>query len=611
MKKTIIPAVLLAAILILYAVYTTNKTGELTEGSTIKVLLLYNPVYLTNTARVLDAYESVLQEEGVPYSSINIHQLPREVDKNLPNRFPVVVLPDTILQHVPPEFEAWAKAYLENGGNFLIVYDVGIKDRKGFYLDASALSDIIGFNTITYASAGTAAYDYGNLQFSSEAGRIFFQIPSGKVVEKLVLSSYNYGPLNYPFAKNKQLRSIPKKNMYAYAITRNKEKIPALVLSDYAKGRVLYANLPLGQLKTNADDLPLRAILRTFLFSIVGIPHVMNVENGLGGIVINWHIDSNAEYRTLPAMQKMGLLRDGVPLSFHVTAGDFFGQPGDDAGFDACGKGRSLIELIKPYGAIGSHGGWAHNWFANNIENALFTKKEIRQYIQKNSECLEKITGYKIVEYSAPDGVHPQPVTTSVLEELGFIAYYSTGDTGSSPNRTFFNGRMVSSSVIAFPIMPFGRSASLYEMSILDKRSDREIRQWFQDILAFAEQNRTVRLVYSHPYNIELYPRAVQAFMDAAVTMQQRKTIAVSTMTGYASFFLRFLKTTYSFSKDGNQLRVVLRNPDGLTGICVALPKQTYRKPIIEQTTLQEDSRFFYLTMVANDKDKAFTVDAY
>ncbi len=611
MKKLFVPALVLAAALIFYAVHTTNRVSELSSGSEIKVLLLYNPANLTRTMRVLDAYESVLQEEGVPYSSMSIHQLPRESGGNLANRFPAVVLPDSILQHVPPDFEAWIKAYLESGGNLLVVYDVGIKDRKGFYLDASVLSEITGFNAITYATAGTAAYDYGSVRFSSEANRVFFQIPSGKTVEKVVLSSYNYGRLNYPFAKIRPVRDIPQGQIYAHAITRNKEKIPALVLTDYAKGRVLYANLPLGQLKANADDLPLRAVLRTFLFSIVGMPHVMNVEKGLGGIVINWHIDSNAEYRTLPAMQKMGLLRTGVPLSLHVTAGDFFEHPGDGAGFDACGKGRPLLEQLKPYGIIGSHGGWGHNWFANNIDNGTFAKKEIRQYIQKNSECLEKITGYKIVEYSAPDGVHPQPAATSVLEDLGFIAYYSTGDTGSTPNRTFFDGRMVSSSVIAFPIMPFGRSASLYEMNVLDKRTDREIREWLVDLLAYTAQNRTIRLVYSHPYNIELYPRVVRSFMDRVETLQRSKTITVTTMTAYASFFLRFLKTTYSFNREEGRVRVALKNPDGLEGICIALPKRNYRRPLVEQTTLQEDAHFYYLTMVRNDREQSFTVAAY
>jgi len=51
-------------------------------------------------------------------------------------------------------------------------------------------------------------------------------------------------------------------------------------------------------------------------FYVVGIPHMVNVENGLGSIIINWHIARNVEFKTLPAMKRMGLLRKKVPASF-------------------------------------------------------------------------------------------------------------------------------------------------------------------------------------------------------------------------------------------------------------------------------------------------------
>jgi hypothetical protein len=611
MKKAFIPALVIALFLILYVVLTIQKTMALSGGKDMQVLLLYNREYLTKTTHILEAYESVLQEEGVPYESVDVYQITTSRVDDIVKRFPVMVLPDGILQNIPAEFSQWAKEYLSKGGNVLVVYDVGVKHQKGYFLNISALADIVGINTITYATKGTRAYNYGHITFSSESSRDFFQIPPGKAVDRLTISGYGYGQLTYPFAENELVRTIPVKNIYAYGITSRNEKFPAITLSDYGKGKVLYVNLPLGQLKANADDLPLRAVLRTFLFQVVGMPHLMNVENGLGNIVINWHIDSNVEYKTLLAMNKMGLLRKEVPASFHITAGDFCDHPGDDAGFDACGKGRPLVELVKGYGTIGSHGGWGHNWFAKNVEDGIFTKNEIRQYIKRNSDCLETIANYKIVEYSAPVGVHPQPMTTRILEDLGFIAYYATGDTGSAPNRTFFNGEMITNNVIAFPIMPFGRSASLYEMHMMDTRKEREIKEWFFDVLSYVARNRTTRLIYSHPYNIELYPHAVKAFFDKAETMQQSKKIAVSTMSGYARFFLRFLKTSYSFSMEGKQLVVTLKNPEGLAGICIALPKKYYRHPFAMHTTLQEDEGFYYLTVVSNDKEKHIVVDAY
>jgi hypothetical protein len=413
----------------------------------------------------------------------------------------------------------------------------------------------------------------------------------------------------YPLAGNKPLDRIPENTIYAYGITVQNEKYPAILLKDYSRGKALYVDLPLGYLKANADDLPLRSVIRTFLFDVVAIPHIMNVESGRGNIIINWHIDSNVEIESLSQMKRSRLLRKNVPASFHITAGDFCYTPGDCAGFDACGKGRPLVELLKTYGSIGSHGGWGHNWFAENVTSGVFRKKEMQQYIEKNSACLESITGYKIVEYSAPVGVQPQPLSANLLEELGYSAYYSTGDAGSPPNRSFQYGAMLTEKVIAFPIMPFGRSASLDEMSTLDHRTEHEVKNWFYGVLSYAARNRTTRLFYSHPNNIKRYPRAVKAFMDRAESLQRHGDLAVRTMSDYAAFFLRFLKTTYSFNQTATQLTVTLKNPDGLAGICVALPKKTIQRPKSDQIFLQEDKRYYYLTMERNDKETRISVD--
>jgi hypothetical protein len=332
----------------------------------------------------------------------------------------------------------------------------------------------------------------------------------------------------------------------------------------------------------------------------------MNTEAGRGGIVINWHVDSAVEHKTLPIMIKTGLIRKDIKASFDITAGYFLDNPGDGLGFDGCGKGKPLVEIMKSYGVIGSHGGWAHNWFAKNIEDGLFKEKEIRENIVKNNRCLETITGYKITEYAAPVGVHPQPVTTRILEDLGIIAYYYTGDTGSGPNRTFYEGKMVSEKVIAFPVMPFGRMASLYEMAVLDKKKDSEVREWLFNMLSYSERNRTVRLFYSHPYNIENYPQAMKAFMDKVEKMQQAGEITVRSMNDFARFFLRFLKTAYTFRTEGNGLKVTLSNPDGLAGITVAIPKARYNPPAERDYSITEDEKYFYVTISGNDTKQSF-----
>ena len=47
-----------------------------------------------------------------------------------------------------------------------------------------------------------------------------------------------------------------------------------------------------------------------------------------------------------------------------------------------------------------------------------FKGPEIYEYIKKNNDSLSNVTGYKITEYAAPAGVHPQPLMTKELEKL-------------------------------------------------------------------------------------------------------------------------------------------------------------------------------------------------
>jgi len=608
MKKVLIVAAvaIIAVLLVFYALPKIQQSRSLSGGRAIKVLLVYNPEYTRGKSSVLSAYESVLQEEGVPFESIDVFQLNTLNVYAVAKRAPVMILPDSILMHVPAQFGEWTKEYLSKGGNVAVIYDAGTRRQKGYFLKRAAFADILHLNYITFETGGAGSFDHAHIKFTSKENRDFFQFPSGKTIDGLTISGYHYGALQYPIARNDPDRDLPTKDIYAYGVTAKKEKFPAIVITDFSGGKVLYVNLPLGALKANSDDLPLRAVLRTYLFDVVGVPHIMNSEAGKGGIIIDWHVDSSVEHKTLPLMQKMGLLRKDIAASFDITAGDFRDNPGDGLGFDACGTGESLVELMKSYGTIGSHGGWAHNWFAKNVEDGSFKEKEIREYIVKNNQCLEKVTGYKITEYAGPDGVHTQPETTRILEDLGFVAYYYAGDTGSGPNRTFYQGRMVSDKVIAFPVMPFGRDASLYEMSTLAKKNDSEVREWLFDILSYSARNRTVRLFYSHPYNIAHYPQTMKAFMDKVENMQKNREISVRSMSDFARFFLRLLKTAYDFSEADNGLIVSLTNPEGLAGITVAVPKADYSPPSEKGYVLTEDGRYFYVTITGNETKNSF-----
>jgi len=304
-------------------------------------------------------------------------------------------------------------------------------------------------------------------------------------------------------------------------------------------------------------------------------------------------------------MQKKGYLRKSINASIHITAGDFLDNPGDEQGFEACGIGKAMTRMLSQYGVIGSHGGWAHNWFAANIKAGLFKEKEIQEYIDKNNKCLESVLGGKMVEYSSPVGMHPQPVTTNVLERLGMIAYYATGDMGSGPNRAFAYGPKVTDNVIEFPVMPFGAYASLYEVHEMGKKTDAEVTEFYLSTLDYVARNRTVRLIYSHPRDIGYYMGPVLKLIDQAELMQTKNVLRVQPMSEVARFVLRFLKTSYSFRDSGSELSISLKNPENLNDITVAIPRKSYGRPAWEQKYVQEDDRYYYVTVGgANENEK-------
>jgi len=259
------------------------------------------------------------------------------------------------------------------------------------------------------------------------------------------------------------------------------------------------------------------------------------------------------------------------------------------------------------YGTIGSHGGWGHNWFAEKIESCAFAEKDIEHNIARNNDCLASITGYPITEYAAPKGVHPAEATKA-LERLGIKAYYYTGDTGSAPNRSFLNGKMVSGKVFAFPVMPLENDASLYEMSEAS-RTEKEVTDWLLSIPDYAEHNKTVRLFYSHIHDIQSdYPGSVKRLERYLIERQTAGGLRVDTMAYFAGFLERFLKTSYTFNSARYGLSFKASNPERLGGITAAIPADRFKKP--EGRQGYEDPDGYYYVKLNDTKNDEFFAPA-
>jgi hypothetical protein len=579
----------------------------------LTVLLLYNEKSLKAAAYVGDAYVSVLQEEGVPARMANVDEVIRLEAAKLAARVPALILPDGMLQTTPEGLAAWLDEYLAAGGNVAVVYDVGTKNFRGNFLERAELADIAGLNYIMPAVYGRHPYTAARIQFASKEDWDFFQCTPGRDGRDFTLNIIDVGPGRYNVAYNAGLEKGAQADVRAWAITDAGEKFPAIVLSDYKKGKLLYVNLPLGNLKANAEDMLLRSIMRAFLFDVAAVPHLINVEDGIGGFVFNLHFFLRMADEDLEAHIERGFLNENAPASLHVAAADYLEAPGDGIGFDAAGSGREQAMVLSRYGRIGSLGGLANNWFSKNMESARFSEAEIKENIAANNAILEDITGYKITEYSSPAGIHPQPVVTRALEELGVIGYSYIYEYGAAPNRTFVNRRRASDKSIAFPILSYGRYSSLWDIyrlrgDVVDTPVDEELDDWLQDdLLPYLGRHKTVRTLMVNEQNLFVFPRTIRNLVNYLADGGDGK-VAALTMTDYAAFLLRFLKTEYTFTQSGGTLSVALKNPDALGGILLALPKAKYGGVQDEGLIVTEDEKLYYLK-VKNFDDKEKTIN--
>jgi len=335
-------AIFIIAAYIAYSIYLIYSENLPLKVDGYKVLIVYNKADQYKASYDIDAYQSVLTEEGVPWQSVEIFKLIKTPVEKTSKNIPAIIFPDRLLQHMPEESVEWIKNYLAQGGSVAVIYDPGVKKgRKGnMYRDRGLLSDVVGLNYITFNPYKEKSYTSGRIKFNTRSDADFFGIPPGKLTDSFVLSGYVYGEMKYPVARTHNTNVAGRGTVFAEALTTDGERYPAIMLNQYGQGNVLYANMPLGYLKAFSDDLPLRAFLRTFLFQIVKMPHLVNTYQGGGQLVINRHADSNGEWKNIPTVIKNKYLDKELRASIHITAGDFRDKIGDYYGFDACCGGR-------------------------------------------------------------------------------------------------------------------------------------------------------------------------------------------------------------------------------------------------------------------------------
>ena len=494
-----------------------------------------------------------------------------------------VILPDSVHQQASDLFLGELRRYVGDGGHLMLVYDAGTKSMQGFYDgDRSRLSDLAGADYALYQELGGAMIQSSDVS-GSEALMDELGVPPGKYVPfanpaasqagevQAQLRRYEYGSLEYP--------GFVTRGVYSGQVFLRLRAGVAVGLHSYQKGSVLFVNLPLASLALRTDGLPLHALLKFFAERVLSLPYLLPVPDGVGGIVLNWHVDSNAAIKSLQELMTWPLVRQG-PYSIDITAGPDAHEIGDGRGFDVLHKSVSqdLVHHIVQLGdEIGSHGGWVHDYFAAHVDTN--PPEQMEQFLELNKDALEHVTGAPVVEYSAPSGNQPEWVT-HWLEAHGFVAYYFTGDTGLGPTEVYRDGHRTGQNIWAFPIVHLDRAASFEELA-KESIPLPVVEQWLDSLTDFVVSHRQVRLIYFHPPGILPYRQVVDDWLEKTAQLRQEGRFRWYTMAQMAKFLNSRKRVIWRITERNGLASLQAADATSLAHLAWRFPAEKYGKPVV------------------------------
>jgi hypothetical protein len=300
------------------------------------------------------------------------------------------ILPDTIHRSASDVLVDAVSRYVEQGGSLLLVGDVGVLNQKNVYpRGRSRFSRLAGIEYGFYDELRDKAVAWGEVWGSQ---KVFNELhvppgvgvpgvehagdssrsadPSVEQCTDLTFTRYGGGDLVYP--------TFLTRGTYDGRVLLRSPSGVAAGLRKTGNGEVLYVNLLLGYLKTRTDGLLLHLFLNYFATSLLQLPSLTAVPAGIGGMVMNWHLDSNAALAPLETMRKAGIFEQG-PYSIHLTAGPDTREFGDRLGLNVDGDPaiQEWIRYFSQHGhAIGSHGGWIHDYFGLHVSEASIIKND-------------------------------------------------------------------------------------------------------------------------------------------------------------------------------------------------------------------------------------------
>ncbi len=582
-------AIILASVVILLVLALRWHKRRQIDPTADRILLLLPDNTNLSDPRVT-VWLDAANEEGLHVIAVHDSEFVRPFEGE--TRCAGIIIPDSIHQQASDLLVGSIERFVAKGGSLLLVFDAGTLSSSGRYAPGrSRFSELAGVDYALYDKLGDKTIQWSQLSGMNSVVRQL-EIPPGKyyplqaaVSDKstgqndfeVQLTRYKYGELDYP-------SFVTAGN---YGGTTLFHSAAGLVVGErhYQQGSVLFANLPLGYLTVNTDGLLLHAFLRYFGDRMLHLPRLMSVPDGVGGLVLNWHVDSNAAIKPLHEIDSWSLLKQG-PYSIHITAGPDTFAIGDGQGFDV-EHNRVSQEFVHRYealgDAIGSHGGWIHNYFAEHVETD--DPLTLEPFLAMNKSALEHVGGKPVVEYSAPNGDQPSWVT-HWLEAHGFLAYYFTGDSGMGPTQGYRDGVREGKNIWAFPIVHLNRAASFEEMAKGGYPSN-EVENWLKEVADFAASRRTVRLVYFHPGGILQYHAVFDHWLQETAQLKGEGRFRWYTMTELANFLNSRTQVRWEVTNESGKLMVEASHPVTLEHQSWCMPAAKFSEPMVVSGSAQ------------------------
>ncbi len=528
---------------------------------------------------VTQAWLDAAREEGLPITPMTSDRFVHAVARQ--EQISGVLVPDTVHRHASDVWVQALETHVRRGGHALLSFDAALFSlhHERYAAPASRLSRLTGFRYALYESlqqnttalAPVLVHRDALEQLAIQPGKVALDAPMSRALapsgEWGELTTYGYPHLVYPHFRAEAAQD-------GQVWIRSPHGDPVLSQRQHGQGSVLFANLPLGYLKTRTDGYLLHRLLSHFARHVLELPVLSPVPDGIGGLVLNLHVDSNAAERPMLELEQAGWFKQG-PFSIHITAGPDTFHEGDRLGLDMPHNLRmqGLLKRLQAQGhEIGNHGGWVHNVFGEQAgeDNA----DRFAPWLALNQKTLSTIVGQRLVSYSAPMGNHPDWVT-GWLREHDFRAYYTAGDSGLGPTRAYRQGMPPAPGTPwAFPISNLQQIATLDELPQLGA-PESLMADFMKDLARHVSAQGIARLFYFHPASAPDYAHSLAALQHTTQALREQGRFRWYSMQQMADFLDRRLAVQWQMQTpaDGDMARLHAHSPQSLQGMTWIFPK--------------------------------------